>query len=194
MFTDQKFRINGQLLPYWHLGSWGSTERAVEIPIAFSFLGHGAKVLEIGNVTRHHNKQLNHMVIDLNEHSDWENYENADVLTYEPSEAYDLVLSISTLEHTLDVVTAIHRVLTWSPRALITIPLGYNTPGATRTDDAVFDNYYDADISVLHRLPQAPYKWHQISVQKAKNIGFDGFRYGKGFEIGASAIAIILKG
>jgi hypothetical protein len=176
------------------MGTWGDTERAVELPLSLDFLDRGGKVLEIGNVTRPHVSTLSHNVIDLTEKREgWVNYANEDVLTYEPERDLDRVLSISTVEHTMDVVLAIKRILSWADNALITIPLGYNTPGGMRTDDAVFqENYPSAKITILGRTPGETFIWRQIPIEEAQETGFDGFRYGQ-FERGATAIAVLEK-
>lgn len=195
MFVEQQFKLQSKAYAYWHKGGWAKTERVVELPLAFEALAVAQSVLEVGNVTRQHDPSLEHLVIDLNEkHDDWENYQNADVLTYEPETDFDLVLSISTLEHTFDIVTAIRRVLSWAPNVIITIPLGYNSPGGTRTDDAVFEHKYDADVSFLCRTKDDPDEWFEISEDEARRVGFDGFRYGhSGIPVGATAIAVISK-
>ena len=194
MFTDRSFILDGKEYKYWHKGGWANTERLVEVPLALDFIQEVGDVIEVGNVSRPHKSSLSHFVIDLTEiREGWENYENADVLTYVPQKSYDGVLSVSTVEHTKDVVTAIRRILSWAPRALITLPLGYKTPGGRTTDEAVFEHAYDAEISILRR-EYDEFSWFQVSIADAIATGFNGFRYGhSGFAKGATAIAIFQK-
>lgn len=191
MFTDETYQFNGKTYHYWHKGAWADTERAAEIPIAKQFMAKGGSILEVGNVMRPHFPKLDHLVIDLDEKRDgWENYENADVLTYQPEQAVGRVLTISTLEHTNDMVAAIRRVLSWSDNVLISVPLGYNTPGGYHTNAAVFEHDYPAELSVLAREKSDPHRWFEMPPAEARELGFAHFQYGRDFRIGASAIAL----
>lgn len=188
MFIDKSFEISGNSHRYWHKGGWAETERAVEVPLALEFLANAKSVLEVGNVTRQHDRTLEHMVIDLDEqHPDWENYENADVLTYTPTKKFSSVLSISTVEHTMDIRGAIKNIQSWAKNTLVTFPLGYNSPGGTRTGDLLNDDW--KDITVMRRDGD-PFEWFEISVAEAIEQGHEGLRCARAFK-GATAIAIV---
>ena len=69
-------------------------ERCIEIPLALDFLRPGMRVLEVGRVLDHY-RPFPHDCVDKFEPG----AVNVDVVDYKPSENYDLILSISTLEH-----------------------------------------------------------------------------------------------
>ena len=94
------FRLCGQRYNYIvhpHGFTW-TNERAVEIPIAQAALqdNKNPRILEVGNVTRHYFSS-SHTVVDKYERA--EGIINADIVDYSPPDKYDLIISISTLEH-----------------------------------------------------------------------------------------------
>jgi hypothetical protein len=93
------FKFRGSVYKYYcniYNITW-KNERAVEIPIVWELVKncHG-KILEVGNVLSHYHS-INHDVVDK--------YEkigaviNQDIVDFSPSEHYDLIVSISTIEH-----------------------------------------------------------------------------------------------
>jgi SAM-dependent methyltransferase len=73
-------------------------ERAVEVPIVWDALagaGEG-RVLEVGNVLGHYG-DVRHTVIDRYERAP--GVINADVIEFDDEDGFDLIVSISTLEH-----------------------------------------------------------------------------------------------
>lgn len=130
------FRWNGLNLRYYP----STSERAVEIPVALSFLEKnyhpGVRVLEVGNVLGKLTKvprdtvdkyEVAHGVI------------NADILEFVPKIPYDVVVAISTLEHVgmdeadfrsgkfqLALNHLITDCLSNDGRILVSLPLGYN--------------------------------------------------------------------
>lgn len=73
-------------------------ERAVEVPIALSLAEsfRGRRILEVGNVLSHY-AQAEWEIIDKFEKE--QGVLNADVVDFVRPETYDLILSISTIEH-----------------------------------------------------------------------------------------------
>jgi hypothetical protein len=118
--------------------TWAA-ERAVEIPIARSYLdAHpGAKVLEVGNVLPHYYPS-HYDVVDKFERGP--HIINADIVDFEPPTRYDLILSISTFEHIgfddeasgssgekiLAALANCRRLLSERGLLVITVPTGYN--------------------------------------------------------------------
>lgn len=195
MFTDDTFDHRGRRYSYWHNKNWAETERAVEIPIGLAFLERGGSALEVGNVMRPHMRKLDHMVIDLMEQRpNWSNYANEDVLAWEPTETYDRVLSISTLEHTTQFMRGIERTLSWSPNVLITVPLGYKLfERSGRTAEDYLDEMHRlCDLSVLRREAGDPYRWYEADIGDCVRDREDN-RYGT-HPVGATAIAVLHKG
>lgn len=78
--------------------SWAN-ERSVEIPIFQKILGGQhpqAHILEVGNVMSHY-QPIEHTVLDKYEKSS--GVINQDILDFRSAKKYDLIFSISTLEH-----------------------------------------------------------------------------------------------
>jgi hypothetical protein len=95
-----EFELGGEryrLLARMHGLTW-TTERAAEIPVALRVLeGHrGGRILEVGNVLSHY-APVTHEVVDKYERA--ERAANVDVLDLPADRDYDLILTISTLEH-----------------------------------------------------------------------------------------------
>lgn len=116
------------------------TERVIEIPIGKRLIQSAnrtkARVLEVGNVLGSY-IDIPHDVVDKYEVGT--RIQNVDVVDFRPIERYDLVISISTLEHVgFDEVVrdpakfekAVHHLLEdcLNPggRLFITLPIGYN--------------------------------------------------------------------
>lgn len=98
--SGRTFRFNGRDYHYFYHPynlAWRN-ERTVEIPIAGEFLSAhaGQEVLEVGNVLSHY-MEVRHDIIDKYEIA--EGVTNEDAVDFDPGKRYDLILSISTLEH-----------------------------------------------------------------------------------------------
>jgi hypothetical protein len=120
----------------WH------SERVVEIPIVMEMVKEyqGMNILEIGNVLAHH-VQFEHDVLDKYEVA--KGVINKDVVDFESEKKYDLIFSISTLEHVgwdewdgkphddTKIPRAIENLKTLitsrGGTIIITLPLGYNS-------------------------------------------------------------------
>jgi len=123
-------------------------ERRVEIPVICHELArhHGGNVLEVGNVLSHY-MRITHHVIDKYEQASFSGFANADAVTYASTSHYDLIISISTMEHVgLDesprepgrVVSGLSNLVSLLNRGgelICSFPLGYNS----RLDDLVLN-------------------------------------------------------
>lgn len=113
-------------------------ERCVEVPIALDILRQfkGRNIIEVGNVLRKYDSSLDHLVIDRHEKGDCL---NVDVVTYEPEQKPDLIISISTVEHIgydmgeednpdklIQFFEWANRVLPVGGEFIFTFPIGYN--------------------------------------------------------------------
>jgi SAM-dependent methyltransferase len=133
------YELAGRTFPY-QVSDYNGTrqnERAVEVPVGLFLLGQAtngdASVLEVGAVLPHYRvgwPDDGHTVIDL--HEEYRSVINADVLTWEPDDQFDLILSISTLDHlhNLDeLIDALRRLRRWlAPGGLLFITLPYGQP------------------------------------------------------------------
>jgi SAM-dependent methyltransferase len=113
-------------------------ERAVEIPIVWDIIkqSEGKTILEIGNVLSHY-FTISHDVVDKYEKA--KGVINQDVVDFHTGKKYDLVISISTLEHVgwdeeprestkaLRALQHIKEALNPQGKIVVTFPIGYNS-------------------------------------------------------------------
>jgi hypothetical protein len=100
--SRKTFIFNGKTY-YYFVHKYNTTwknERAVEVPIIWDIVREhyrqGKRVLEVGNVLSHYFR-IFHDVLDKYEVA--EGVINQDVVDFKPAWKYDLIVSISTLEH-----------------------------------------------------------------------------------------------
>lgn len=176
--------------PYNH--TWAN-ERAVEIPIVADYLRPQAgNVLEVGNVLSHY-FNTNHVVVDKYERSRSRHVINADILEYPEDKTYDLIVSISTVEHigwnerpqhpekALQVLEKIQRLLTPDGKAVITIPIGFNTylDRALKQARLPF-----SEIFCLRRISRAN-EWQSVTLEQALACNYNKpFRNANGIVVG----------
>jgi predicted O-methyltransferase YrrM len=129
-------------------------ERAVEVAIGLHEVEQVPpnRVLEVGAVLPHYSNR-GHFVIDLEEQL--RDVFNADVLTWEPDQDYDLILSISTLEHLPDLdamQAAVARMKSWlAPGGTLLLTLPYGWQGAPWLDVAQVAQENLLDMTTLTR-------------------------------------------
>jgi hypothetical protein len=113
------------------------TERTVEIPIVRELLENsaGKEVLEVGNVFSHYYRCA-HDVVDKYEKAP--GVINQDIVNFRPSKKYDLIVSVSTLEHVgwdeepkepdkvLRAIDILMSCLSAGGTGVVTLPVGYN--------------------------------------------------------------------
>lgn len=116
--------------------AWRS-ERVVEVPIIRDVLAQyaGRNVLEVGNVLSHY-FPVTHDRLDKYERA--AGVVNEDIVDFRPAKRYDLIVSISTLEHVgwdedprdpdkvLGALDALRRLASPGGRILVTLPMAYN--------------------------------------------------------------------
>lgn len=112
-------------------------ERAVEVPIFAHLVNQypADRVLEVGNVLAHY-FPVSHDRLDKYEQAP--GVINADVVDFQPGKNYDLIVSISTLEHVgwdeqprdptklLRAIANLQSLLVPGGTLAISLPLGYN--------------------------------------------------------------------
>jgi SAM-dependent methyltransferase len=137
--SRDSFTFQGNIYPYFvhHYNETWKNERTVEVPIVRNIVKkyRGKKILEVGNVLSHY-FPTSHDILDKYEKS--ERVINQDVVDYRPSKKYDLIISISTLEHVgfdeekkepgkiLRAVENLKNCLAPGGEMVVTLPLGYN--------------------------------------------------------------------
>ncbi len=137
--SSRTFRFQGRHYGYFchrYNNTWRN-ERAVEVPIIWQMVegNREGRVLEVGNVLSHY-FPVSHDVLDKYEAN--EGVINQDVADFQTSKKYDLIVSISTLEHVgwdefpqsprkiLRAIDNLKSILTPGGKIAVTIPLGYN--------------------------------------------------------------------
>lgn len=141
IFRKKKFNFNGEKLSYLYhrYNTTWVNERIVEIPIAMSFIEKykGKRILEIGNVLNHY-FSFSHDIVDK--------YEtvlgviNEDAVDFQPDKKYDLIVTISTMEHVgwdeeprqpEKILKAFENLfkncLSSEGQIVATLPIGYNS-------------------------------------------------------------------
>jgi len=157
-------------------------ERSLEVPIIWGMVEEyqGKRILEVGNVL-HHYFPCRHDVVDL-----YEKYPgviNQDIVDFRPSKKYDLVVSISTLEHVgwdckprepgkiLTVLkTLIEHALAPKGKIVVTVPLGYNA----ELDKFLAEGKINfAHISCFRRSSLRTGEWKEVNWDEIRNKEFD---------------------
>ncbi|MBN1131167.1 MAG: hypothetical protein JXA71_19410 [Chitinispirillaceae bacterium] len=134
-----RFTFKGAAYRYhygWYNRTW-LTERCVEIPLILAYLkkSRGA-VLEVGNVLSHY-VRVKHTVVDKFEKRP--GVQNDDIESFVAPMPFDLIISISTLEHVgfhddvrdpekvLRCIDHLSAMLSKNGRFIFTVPLGLNS-------------------------------------------------------------------
>ena len=181
---ERTFTIQGKQYKYlYHLhGAW-KKERAVEVPIGWNEVKNhkGKNILEVGNVLSHY-YIIQHDVLDKYERQT--GVINEDVVDFKPKKKYDLIVSLSTLEHVgyneckevqlieknkiLLAIKNLKRCLAKGGKLVVTMPLGFN-PSLDKKiwneELGLDEEYYLKRISVSNR-------WVEIEKEDIKDIKF----------------------
>jgi hypothetical protein len=138
--SSSKFELQGQTYYYFYAFKYNrtwKTERSIEIPIIREIirLYQGKRILELGNVLSHY-FPIQHDVLDKYEKTN--GIINQDVVDFKPANNYDLIVSISTLEHVgwdetprkpdkiVHAIRNLKSLLNYEGEMVVTMPLGYN--------------------------------------------------------------------
>lgn len=191
--STKTFTLNGRVYRYAvHLANATfRVERAVEIPIALEMFPWTGNVLEIGNVLSQYSP-LQHDIMDKYEKGD--GVQNIDVVDYNPNKRYDLIVSISTLEHVgwdetprepeklLIAVKALKALLTDKGKMLVTVPLGYNE----FLDQCIKDGSFGFSRTLFMVRTSHMNDWKQTDFEEAS-----AHKYGEIYPC-ANGIAIVI--
>jgi hypothetical protein len=158
-----------------------NSERTIELPVIEEEVKHSSKVLEVGNVLKQYFPHMIHTVVDKYEIAD--GVINQDILDYEPDSIYDLVVSISTVEHIgFDepvkehdkAIRAIEKIRSLGKRSIITFPMGYNP----YLDNDV-KNIMDAVQVRLMKRVSPDNRWIEVPVEFESTKTYNSpFKYG----------------
>jgi len=133
------FTFQGRTYNYFYhrYNKTWKNERAVEVPIIREIMKkyREKRILEVGNVLSHY-FFVNHDIIDKYEKAD--DVINQDIVDFHPTKKYELIVSISTLEHIgwteesrdpLKILRAIQNLrslIASKGKIVVTLPLGFN--------------------------------------------------------------------
>lgn len=179
--ANRRFTFDGTSHRYYvhrYNSTWRS-ERAVEIPIVWDILqrSRNVRILEVGNVLRHYFPVV-HDCVDKYEKAP--GVINQDVVDYR-ADPYDLIVSISTLEHVgwdeeprdpekiLKAIANLRSLTAPGGRIVITLPITHNPH---------VDAYLkDGRIAFTRRLClkriSSHNRWEETSWEEAKEARFD---------------------
>jgi hypothetical protein len=174
-----EFTLGGESYPLLRrrYGLTWVTERAVEVPVAQRVVERhaGVRILEVGNVLSHYGP-VAHEVVDKYERG--AGVRNADVLDLPAEPAYDLIVSVSTLEHVgrdeqpHEPERAVHAfehlrgMLRPGGTLFATVPVGYNAA----LDEALADSAHG--LRAMRRGP-----WREVDPAEALECAYDFLVY-----------------
>jgi hypothetical protein len=194
------FTFQGRTYYYFYhpYGTTWKNERAVEIPIILEKIQsyRGGKILEVGNVLSHY-VHFQHDIVDKYEKAN--GVINQDVVDFQPAEneKYDLIVSISTIEHVgwdvtprdskkipLALENLSTRCLAPEGEIVVTLPIGYNTylDKLLKEDKIRFTEQY-----YLKRISEDN-KWTQVGEGEIREA-----KYGTPFPYANALVIGIIK-
>lgn len=172
-----RFEFDGQELAYFRhrYNRAGENMRTVEVPIVRALVRgrEWDRILEVGNVLSHY-MRVGWPILDMQEQAP--GVINADLMMWEPERPWDMIVSISTLEHVghgryahLTQATpaeALGRLRSWlapGGEALLTVPLGYNEA----LDRELAGGKMPAERVVCMRRTSDRNEWAECSLEEA---------------------------
>src|SRR3989344_1805710 len=134
------FKFKGETYEYFYhpYNRTLASERIVEIPIAKRLVDQYPpdRVLEVGNVLSHY-FPVTHDILD--KYEQFPGVTNQDIVEFKPLHKYDLIISISTLEHVgkdysepnnpkkfLEALSCLKKMLSKKGVLLFTLPVSFN--------------------------------------------------------------------
>lgn len=137
---NRYFKVEGRKYKYLiNIHNAVISGRVIEIPFVIDYLRineyEHKSVLEVGNVLSHY-FDFNHEIVDKYEKQSF--ITNMDIIDYNPNKKYDIIISISTIEHigfdesirengkSKKAIQKIIDLLDDNGIAVITVPLKYN--------------------------------------------------------------------
>lgn len=187
------FKLQGKSYRYYcrNYNTTWKNERAVEIPVIWEIVKNcKGKILEVGNVLSHYHS-FPHDIVDKYEKAD--GVINSDVVDFHPSQRYDLIVSVSTLEHVgvdekpadpKKVLKAIENLksncLAVGGTMVITVPLGHNP----ELDKALKQGRIDLGKQFYLKRLSKNNLWRQTDRDSVENVAYDSpYPFGNGIVI-----------
>jgi len=135
------------------------------------------RVLEIGNVLSHY-FPTRHDIVDKFEQAP--GVQNVDVVDFRPTQSYDLIVSISTLEHVgfneqplepekpARAIRHLQHCLSPRARLVITIPMGFNP----HLDRMLLEGRIPLDDPLYLRRISADNRWREASWEDIRSAKY----------------------
>jgi hypothetical protein len=193
--SKPEFTLGGNTYSYFHHRynfTW-LNERCVEIPIIREILSRkpSVRLLEVGNVLSHYDRSMNHAVVDKYEKAKRQNLFTEDAETFSAGAPYDLIVSISTLEHVghdetprdadkiFRTVRHLRSLLSSSGELVFTAPVGYSPS---------LDRLVDEGDGMIERLClrriNAKNEWEETDWDAIKSMKFhDPYPFASGLVV-----------
>jgi len=179
--SGRSFQARGVDYPYFYhpYNETYRNERAVEIPIVWSIVQRvpPERVLEVGNVLSHY-FPTRHDVVDKYEQA--RRVQNVDVVDFRPTHPYDLIVSISTLEHVgfnekplepekpWRAIGNLRRCLSPQGSLVITLPMGANP----HLDRMLQEGRIPLDDPLCLRRISADNRWRETSWEDIRHARY----------------------
>jgi SAM-dependent methyltransferase len=180
-FAFQGERYGYLVHPYkW---SW-LTERAVEVPIVQAIVDRhaGKRILEVGNVLSHYQSQ-HHLIVDKYEQA--AGVLNRDALDLDDLGRFDLIVSISTVEHigwdeeprdpgkSVETLRRLRGLLGPGGQLVVTVPAGYHP----KLDAALRAGSIELTRAGALRALDGATRWREVPVEEVWSAPYDFLLY-----------------
>lgn len=164
---------------HWYNYTWTS-ERAIEIPI-FMFVVQSIKpkkLLEIGNVLSHY-QPCTHTIVDKYEVAP--SVRNCDVVDFRSKQRYDLIISISTLEHvglhepiqtkgkSIQAISHLITLLKNDGKLIFSIPIGVNAD----LDRIVKNKKLPHDVCTFYQRTSWSNHWKECQISQIRKTRYN---------------------
>jgi hypothetical protein len=182
--NQEYFLFNNQIYTYFRhpYNTTDLNERIIEIPIIQALIDSKLRILEVGNVLSHY-FTIHHTVVDLYEEA--VGVINEDICTYNPKENFNLVVSISSLEHIGDLERIkkafenLLKLLFPGGQIWFTVPINQGHFGNSFGEE--MDNYiqnianYIKGHHVLYAMRRVSLsnKWEQVPISNIWDCGYN---------------------
>ena len=158
-------------------------ERAIEIPIMLEIVREheGEEILEVGNCLSHY-VPVHHEVVD--KYEVYPGVINRDVVDFTPAKSFDLIISISTLEHLgfdeevkdpekpLRAIRHLTGLLRLGGLMVVTIPLGFNPS----VDEMLERGRFRFTQRYCFKRLFPSHVWKEVGWEAIRGVGY-GYEY-----------------
>ncbi len=177
------FVFNDKKYAYWkQTNPLARTERLIEIPIFADLVqkNKSKRIMELGNVLYHYisNDHTGHTVVDKYEQC--AGVINEDIISYKTDKKFDLIISVSTLEHVgweenpkeeskcIAAIDNMKKLTKKGGRIIFSVPLGFNH----FLDKAIEQGRIKLDEQYFMKRVSLTNRWKQCSYAQARKVKY----------------------